>query len=153
MTSGNGDAGCGQDVIGIDLGTTNSVVSCLREGRPEAIFADGHCVVPSVVYLDEQGAFRVGREARNLELSAPERTIRSVKRKMGQEHRFEIAGQSLSPEEVSAQISSPSSSARKRRWVGRRATRSSPCPHTSMMASGRPPCGRASWPASTCCAC
>ena len=90
--------------IGIDLGTTNSVITYLKDGRPIPIAIDGDAIVPSVVYVDKQGKFRVGREARNLQLSEPERTVRSVKRKMGLDHRYEIDGRSLSPEEISAAI-------------------------------------------------
>ncbi len=90
--------------VGIDLGTTNSVISYLKDGRPVPIAIDGDTIVPSVVHLDRTGTFRVGREARNLELSEPERTVRSVKRKMGQGHRYEIDGRELLPEEVSAEI-------------------------------------------------
>jgi len=90
--------------IGIDLGTTNSVITYLKDGRPIPIAIDGDAIVPSVVYVDKQGKFRVGREARNLQLSEPERTVRSVKRKMGLDHRYEIDGRSFSPEEISAAI-------------------------------------------------
>jgi molecular chaperone DnaK len=90
--------------VGIDLGTTNSVISYLDNGRPVPVAIDGQTIVPSVVYLSKEGTCRVGREARNLELSEPERTVRSVKRKMGQNHRYEVDGRELSPEEISAQI-------------------------------------------------
>jgi molecular chaperone DnaK len=90
--------------IGIDLGTTNSVITYLRDGRPVPIAIDGDTIVPSVVYVDKDGGFRVGREARNLQLSEPERTIRSVKRKMGLDHRYEIDGRSYSPADISAAI-------------------------------------------------
>jgi molecular chaperone DnaK len=90
--------------IGIDLGTTNSVITYLRDGRPVPIAIDGDAIVPSVVYVDKAGGFRVGREARNLQLSEPERTIRSVKRKMGQDHRYPIDGRELSPAEISGAI-------------------------------------------------
>jgi molecular chaperone DnaK len=90
--------------IGIDLGTTNSVITCLRDGRPVPIAIDGDAIVPSVVYVDKNGSFHVGREARNLQLSEPERTIRSVKRKMGLDHRYEIDGRAFSPAEISAAI-------------------------------------------------
>ena len=89
--------------IGIDLGTTNSVAARLVQGRAQAITIDGHTTVPSVV-LYEQGRVVVGREARNLELLHPEHTIRSVKRRMGSAHRYEIAGRSLAPEQVSAEV-------------------------------------------------
>jgi len=90
--------------VGIDLGTTNSVITYLKDGRPVPIAVDGEAIVPSVVHVGKEGTFRVGREARNLELSEPERTIRSVKRKMGQNHRYDVDGRELSPEEISAQI-------------------------------------------------
>ncbi len=90
-------------VFGIDLGTTNSSISWLVAGKPVAIPVDGHPIVPSVVLFDEGRAI-VGREARNLELQRPDATIRSVKRRMGQEHRYTVGDHSLSPEEVSAEI-------------------------------------------------
>jgi molecular chaperone DnaK len=90
--------------IGIDLGTTNSVITYLRDGRPVPIAIDGEAIVPSVVYVDRNGGFRVGREARNLQLSEPERTIRSVKRKMGVEHRYSVDGREYSPAEISAAV-------------------------------------------------
>jgi len=88
---------------GIDLGTTNSVISHLTTGRPVPISIDGSPIVPSVVLFGEHGPV-VGREARNLELLHPEATIHSVKRKMGQDYRYQIAGKALTPEEVSAEI-------------------------------------------------
>jgi molecular chaperone DnaK len=90
-------------VFGIDLGTTNSVIAHLVEGRPVAVPMGGSCIVPSVV-LYEDDRVVVGREARNLELLRPDRCVRSVKRKMGTTHRYFIAGRELSPEEVSAEI-------------------------------------------------
>jgi Molecular chaperone len=90
--------------VGIDLGTTNSVITYLRDGRPVPIAIDGDAIVPSVVYVDRDGGFRVGREARNLQLSEPERTIRSVKRKMGLDHRYEIDGRAYSPADISAAV-------------------------------------------------
>ena len=90
--------------VGIDLGTTNSVITYLRDGRPVPIAIDGDAIVPSVVYVDRNGGFRVGREARNLQLSEPERTIRSVKRKMGLDHCYEIDGRAFSPAEISAAV-------------------------------------------------
>lgn len=90
-------------VFGIDLGTTNSVIAHLVEGRPVAVPIGSSCIVPSVVLYEEDRVI-VGREARNLELLRPERCIRSVKRRMGTAHRYPIAGRELSPEQVSADI-------------------------------------------------
>jgi molecular chaperone DnaK len=89
--------------FGIDLGTTNSSISWLVAGKPIPIPVDGHPIVPSVVLYDADRVV-VGREARNLELQRPDATIRSVKRRMGQEHHYLAAGRSVTPEEVSAEI-------------------------------------------------
>ncbi|WP_224244908.1 Hsp70 family protein [Hyalangium gracile] len=89
--------------FGIDLGTTNSVISHLVDGRPVALPIDGSPIVPSVVLYTDDGPV-VGRQARNLELQSPERCVRSVKRRMGTAHRYLLAGRELSPEQVSADI-------------------------------------------------
>ncbi|MDO8795639.1 MAG: Hsp70 family protein, partial [Vicinamibacterales bacterium] len=71
-------------VVGIDLGTTNSLVACVRDGVPVVIRdASGDGLVPSVVSLGEDGTFFVGREAQRRLLTAPSRTVYSVKRFMG----------------------------------------------------------------------
>ncbi len=88
---------------GIDLGTTNSCISRLEQGVPRAICCDGSEIVPSVVLFDGERVV-VGREARNLELMYPESCIRSVKRRMGRGPSYTIAGRTLSPEEISAEI-------------------------------------------------
>ena len=89
--------------FGIDLGTTNSVITQLVAGTPHAIPVDGAPIVPSVVLFDGERVV-VGREARNLELEHPERVIRSAKRKMGQAHRYRVGTREVSPEEVSAEV-------------------------------------------------
>jgi molecular chaperone DnaK len=89
--------------VGIDLGTTNSVLSRLTDGRATPIFVDGSPTMPSIVLFDGDRVV-VGREAKNLELLHPERTIRSVKRRMGTTHRFDVGDRMLTPEEVSAEI-------------------------------------------------
>jgi molecular chaperone DnaK len=89
--------------FGIDLGTTNSVITHLVEGRPVALPIDGSPIVPSLALYTEQGVV-VGREARNLELQLPGRCIRSVKRRMGTLHRYPLDDRELSPEQVSADI-------------------------------------------------
>lgn len=89
--------------FGIDLGTTNSVISQLVDGRPVPIPIDGSPIVPSVVLYGDTATL-VGREARNLELLYPEATVRSVKRRMGQEYTYQVHGRTLPPEEISAEI-------------------------------------------------
>ncbi len=91
------------DCFGIDLGTTNSVIAHVVDGCSIPIPIDGSPIIPSVV-LFERDRTVVGREARNLELQYPERTIRSVKRKMGQSHSYEIDDRHVLPEEVSAEV-------------------------------------------------
>ena len=71
-------------VVGIDLGTTNSLVAYVRDGVPQVIRdASGDGLVPSVVSLGEDGTFFVGREAQRRLLTAPSRSVYSVKRFMG----------------------------------------------------------------------
>jgi Fe-S protein assembly chaperone HscA len=71
-------------VVGIDLGTTNSLVAYVRNGAPDVIRdSSGDALVPSVVSLDESGTIFVGREAQRRLLTAPTRTVYSVKRFMG----------------------------------------------------------------------
>ena len=88
---------------GIDLGTTNSVIARLVDGRPVAVPVGGSAIVPSVVSY-EPGRVVVGREARNLALLQPGRTVRSVKRHMGRTASLPLEGREVSPEEVSAEI-------------------------------------------------
>ena len=89
--------------FGIDLGTTNSVIARLVGGRAVAIDVDGSPIVPSVVLYDGDRVV-VGREARNLEVLRPEHTLRSVKRRMGTEHTWNVGGRAVTPEEASAEI-------------------------------------------------
>ncbi len=91
-------------IIGIDLGTTNSEVAVIKDGRPVVLEADGDPILPSVVGLDQQGQLLVGKAARNQYVLAPERTVRSIKRKMGQEVTVDLGGKSYSPQEISAII-------------------------------------------------
>src|SRR6185437_12421516 len=75
-----------ETIIGIDLGTTNSQVAIIRDGRPFVLpDEEGDPILPSVVGLDPQGRLLVGRAARNQFVLAPERTVRSIKRRMGEE--------------------------------------------------------------------
>src|SRR5271165_5482046 len=91
-------------IIGIDLGTTNSEVGVIRDGHPVVLDEDGDPILPSVVGLDPQGRLLVGKAARNQFVLAPERTIRSVKRKMGQEVTVALGNKKHTPQEISAII-------------------------------------------------
>ena len=91
-------------IIGIDLGTTNSVVAFVRNGEPHVIEEEGTGILPSVVGLDEEERFLVGTPAQNQAILAPDRTVRSVKRKMGSTETICLGQQRLSPQEVSAVI-------------------------------------------------
>ncbi len=90
---------------GIDLGTTNSSIAHIVDGKPTALPIHGSPLVPSVVRYAEDGRAIVGREARNTAVLVPERTVRSVKRSMGKAGAtFQIGGQHRTPQEVSAEI-------------------------------------------------
>ena len=93
-----------ETIIGIDLGTTNSEVAIIRDGQPVVLEEDGDPILPSVVGLDTEGRLLVGKPARNQYALAPERTIRSIKRKMGQETTVTLGDQKYSPQEISAII-------------------------------------------------
>ena len=89
-------------VIGIDLGTTNSEVAVIADGRPSIVRDGDGGILPSCVGLDEAGAVIVGRQARNQAAAAPERTVLSVKRLMGTGSRVRMGGDAYSPQEISA---------------------------------------------------
>ena len=93
-------------VCGIDLGTTNSVIAFLKDGRPEAIpIEDGVAILPSVVSFEaENGSYVVGRQAKNRRAAFPDATITSIKRLMGKESVVTVGRQSLSPELISSYI-------------------------------------------------
>jgi Fe-S protein assembly chaperone HscA len=112
-------------VVGIDLGTTNSLVACVKDGTPEVIRdSSGDALVPSVVSIGEDGTIFVGREAQRRLLTAPSRSVYSVKRFMGRGIddvkgeaallpfgvggeaggvvRIDVAGRQFAPPEISA---------------------------------------------------
>src|SRR5438477_3827 len=77
-------------ILGIDLGTTNSEVAIVQDGKPVVCAEDGDPILPSFVGLSEDGRLLVGKSARNQWVVAPERTVKSIKRKMGQEGVIEV---------------------------------------------------------------
>src|SRR4051812_27846450 len=91
-------------IMGIDLGTTNSEVALVRDGQPHVFEEDGDPILPSFVGLSEDGRLLVGKAARNQWALAPERTIKSIKRKMGQDVKVKLGDQEYRPQEISAMI-------------------------------------------------
>ncbi|MDA3920041.1 MAG: Hsp70 family protein [Salinisphaera sp.] len=92
-------------IIGIDLGTTNSEVAVVHEGRVEVLEIEtGTRLLPSVVGLDDAGMLLVGQPAKNQAALYPERTVRSVKRRMGSDETIALGDQHYSPQEISALI-------------------------------------------------
>jgi len=91
--------------VGIDLGTTNSVVATLDAGEPTVIpNAEGQRTTPSVVAFSKTGEVLVGEVAKRQAITNPDRTVRSVKREMGTSWTIDIDGKGYSPQEISARI-------------------------------------------------
>src|SRR5215208_662607 len=92
--------------VGIDLGTTNSVVSVLEAGEPVVIpNAEGSRTTPSVVGFAKNGEILVGEVAKRQAITNPDRTVRSVKRHMGEKDwSLDIDGKRWTPQEVSARV-------------------------------------------------
>jgi len=92
-------------VIGIDLGTTNSVVAFMEGGEPTVIpTAEGSRLIPSVVGFSKTGERLVGQLAKRQAVSNPDRTISSIKRHMGTDYKVRIDDKDYSPQEISAMI-------------------------------------------------
>jgi molecular chaperone DnaK len=91
-------------IVGIDLGTTNSEVAHIRDGQPHVLEEDGDPILPSFVGLSEDGRLLVGKAAKNQWVLAPERTIKSIKRKMGQDVKVRLGDHEYRPQEISAMI-------------------------------------------------
>ncbi|MES3021946.1 MAG: Hsp70 family protein [Pseudomonadota bacterium] len=92
-------------IIGIDLGTTNSEVAVLRDGRVQVLaVGPGTRILPSMVGLADDGTLLVGEAARNQYVLRPEATVRSIKRRMGEDAQVELGGKQYSPQEISAMI-------------------------------------------------
>ena len=94
-----------EEIVGIDLGTTNSEIALYRNSRPD-VLADqrGRVILPSVVGVDEAGELLVGEEVRNQYILYPDRTVRSIKRLMGSDRKVQLAEKEYSPQEISAII-------------------------------------------------
>ncbi len=91
--------------VGIDLGTTNSVVSVLEAGEPVVIpNAEGGRTTPSIVGFAKNGEVLVGEVAKRQAITNPDRTIRSVKREIGTNWTIDIDGKAYTPQEISARI-------------------------------------------------
>ena len=90
-------------VIGIDLGTTNSCVAVMEGGEAVVIAnAEGNRTTPSVVAFSKTGERMVGQVAKRQAITNPDRTIASIKREMGSDHRVSIDGKTYTPQEISA---------------------------------------------------
>ena len=92
-------------VLGIDLGTTNTVASIMEGGQPVVIpSAEGDSLIPSVVGFSKTGERLIGAAAKRQAISNPERTISSIKRHMGTDYKVTIDGKEYTPQEISAMI-------------------------------------------------
>ncbi|RDE16344.1 MAG: molecular chaperone DnaK [Candidatus Thorarchaeota archaeon] len=92
-------------VVGIDLGTTNTRIAYVEGGKPTMIpNAEGRNLTPSVVGITPKGEVVVGELAKRQSVSMPDRTVRSIKRKMGQDYKVKIGDKEYSPQEISAMI-------------------------------------------------
>lgn len=92
-------------IIGIDLGTTNSCVAVFEGGEPQIIpSAEGSRTTPSVVAFSKTGERMVGQVAKRQAITNPDRTIMSIKRQMGTDHRVTIDDKTFTPQEISAMI-------------------------------------------------
>ena len=91
--------------IGIDLGTTNSVVAVMEGGKPTVIAnAEGSRTTPSIVGFSKTGEKLVGQLAKRQAILNPDKTIASIKRHMGEDYKVNIDGKDYTPQEISAMI-------------------------------------------------
>src|SRR5215468_3375094 len=91
--------------VGIDLGTTNSVVAVLEGGEPTVIAnSEGSRTTPSIVAFAKNGEVLTGQPAKNQAVTNVDRTVRSVKRHMGTDWSTEVDGKKYSPQEISARV-------------------------------------------------
>lgn len=91
-------------ILGIDLGTTYSAAGITEDGIPNIVAYEGERIMPSVVGVSPEGAMLVGMPAQNQYMLYPEHTIRSVKRKMGQNIQVQLGDRTYTPQEISGII-------------------------------------------------
>jgi molecular chaperone DnaK len=92
-------------MIGIDLGTTNSCVSVIEGGEATVITnSEGNRTTPSVVAFTKDGERLVGQLAKNQSVTNPDKTVMSIKRHMGSDHKTNIDGKNYTPQEISAMV-------------------------------------------------
>lgn len=92
-------------VIGIDLGTTNSCVAVLEGGEPTVITnAEGNRTTPSVVGFAKNGERLIGETAKRQAVTNPDRTVASIKRRMGDNYKVTIDGKDYTPQDISAMV-------------------------------------------------
>src|SRR5580658_1109212 len=91
-------------IVGIDLGTTNSEVAAFVDGQVKVLGAGGRQILPSCVGFSASGELLVGAAARNQQALYPERTVRSIKRRMGSAETVMVGGRTFTPPEISALI-------------------------------------------------
>lgn len=92
-------------IVGIDLGTTTSLVAAIKDGKPTLILNErGKTITPSVVGFSETGGLLVGEAAKNQAVAHPDRTVSSIKRIMGTNQRVTLGGKEYTPQEISALI-------------------------------------------------
>lgn len=91
-------------IVGIDLGTTNSAVAAIVDGKPHVLAEEDEKILPSVVAVDANGKLITGVLARNQLAAFPERTVASIKRRMGTMEPVSLGDQTFTPPEISAVI-------------------------------------------------
>src|SRR5271168_4155366 len=91
-------------IVGIDLGTTNSVVAIVVDGQPQVLDEAGETLLPSVVGINPQGQLVTGVAAKNQLAAFPDRTVASIKRRMGSMEPVPLGDQAFTPPEISAMI-------------------------------------------------
>src|SRR5690242_3138833 len=91
-------------IVGIDLGTTNSEIAAMSGGQVRVLGPGDTRMLPSCVGFSTTGELLVGEAARNQQALYPERTVRSIKRKMGSDEKVAVGDRTFLPQEISALI-------------------------------------------------